>query len=135
MCLILPDINTKPLIAKKDIIVYKVGKAGVEYKYFNLFKRYWFRPYIYSTFKYIKNKKNPIVELKPIKEGIKYVINKGYHAYFTYSRAYNMKTYNSVISLFKIPKSSLYFKGTDCDIVSNQMIYLGTVQNLQVRCL
>lgn len=128
MCLTVANGNLEPLIAKEDIIVFKIGTAGVEYKFFNLFKKYWFRPEVYSSFEYVRNKKNPKVELKPVKESNRYVIYEGYHAYTSYSRAYNMKCGNSIIARFKIPKGSLYYKGINGDVASNQIIYLGIVK-------
>lgn len=124
MCLRLKNNCKTPLIANKDIIVYKVGYVEVSYKYFNLIKIHCFRPYCYQSFIYYKNKKTPKITLKVDKNND---VNEGYHAWLNlYEAQYSCRQCNDyIIGQFKIPKGSECYLGTNNDIVSNQIIYLG----------
>jgi hypothetical protein len=117
MCLITDQ--KEPLVALKDIVVYKLLYEKVENQELKLFSvvRYyeWKRGKLYSTI--MKFKQHPASPINP--EGYVAVEN-GFHAMYkdTFGCWICSAVYKAII-----PKGALYFIGRDKeDIVSNEMI-------------
>lgn len=105
--------------AKKDIKCYKVLET---YKG----RRYKFR----SPFMDHKYYFNTLYKAKLVSEGVHgsdlIRIDEGLHAFTSKEEARMLQGRSRVLFIFKaiIPKGSLYCKGLDRDIVSNQLIIL-----------
>lgn len=151
----------KPEIATKDIEVYKysqmyeyiIGKyacpCNAERFYSNVF-----------LFKYITNKKNKTVPLKPklstlykTKTWIKYskyaripdckviYIEKGYYSYETpdnikaflkeWRESRTEDLFIYYIGTFIIPKGSKYYKNNDGEVISSNLIYTGKYEKIK----
>ncbi len=122
--------SPKPLIAKKDIRVYKIFNS-VNYDANGKINE---AISVYQDFKYKKGKKyilNGKAILRPSRRQSSWnnlwEINRGFHAYRTSIWAKNklkgswMYDNSSKIIQFYIPKGSSYYYGTDGEIVSNQI--------------
>ena len=106
----------KPLIAEKDIKVYKVIDVNDRSPYFN-FK--YHKKYHYSC-NFSKNIVN---------YGRWYIkINKGLHSFIKHSEAKIRKAgflnedYFKIVTMY-IPKGSEYYLGDNGDIVSNNLVW------------
>ena len=151
----------KPRIATKDIEVYKYSQmyeyitgcyicpCNTEKFYSNVF-----------SFKYITNKKNKKISLKPklstlyeIKTWIKYskyaripdfkviYIEKGYYSYETpdkikafleeQSESRAEDLFIYYIGTFIIPKGSKYYKNNDGEVISSNLIYTGKYEKIK----
>jgi len=107
----------KPIIAKKNIYVYK----EVHY-YSNKNKNAPAYPWIMNgfNFEYIKGKINPVVDLVINSRGN---IHEGYHSFPKYKGWMN--------ALFMIPKGSSFYIGNErvnTDIVSNSIVYVRRIK-------
>lgn len=124
MCLETKDPTIK--IADRDIEVYKC----LIYPKVNLLKKILSptksRPYsdVWTIYPYIKNKRQPIVELKVQNiEDDFYRVHKGYHSHVNIEASCN--------SIFIIPKGAKYIEGFNNgdedipDYVSETIIYKG----------
>jgi len=108
--------NFKPLIAKKEIKVYKILDTENTSPYF--------------TFTYDKGYQYSSNFSKYIEEnyGWKIKINKGLHSFIDYKNAKERKYCFLYPESFKIitmyiPKGSKYYLGDDGDIVSDNLIW------------
>lgn len=146
------DDNAKKYhnIAKKDIIVYKIGVKN----YNN------FRSYIYSDFHYKTNSLNDEISLEICECDIMDVILEGYHSYYGKCKIYygkykpdKVSVYNKeeikienyfsegisflyeIIGKFIIPKGSEYYKNAEGEIVSSQLVWTGKSYQLnKLKC-
>lgn len=115
MCLTIANNSTKPLIAKKDILVWKViTKNNIS---------------IWREFRYYPNK-TYITKFYIECGNLVYNYNmmfctvySGFHAYLSRSIARKVKSYvnDEKVVKFIIPKGAKYYLGDDGDIVSNKI--------------
>lgn len=111
MCFYIHEKFPKPLIAKKDIVCWKVGevKAGL------------FAPEWHLNFFYREGKRKRKVRL----EVERAEISRGYHSYTTRAHAEILSMAQDV-GKFIIPKGATYYKNPDeKEYVSNTIIYTG----------
>lgn len=128
MCLRISDnyhsTTRKPIPKKalKDIEVFKLLKRAVRDG-----KKVWITPFQkfqYETgYVYYNRGKDPFTLKHPWYDGAEWNVEQGLHAYRTLEKAIQTKKYESNRQIFRavIPKGSLYFMGTNDDIVSNQL--------------
>lgn len=111
------EFKNKPLIAKKDIRVYKVLNTNCNTS-------------MVRGMKYYKGFHH--TELKPFNSKIYKVywpdywyidINSGLHSYTNIKRANLMKCSGEKVVVMYIPKGSLFFKGDNEDYVSDQLVW------------
>lgn len=109
----------KVLIAKRDIVCYKILNKG-----YSLFHEY--------LYKY--NKKNPEIKLIPEKIAYSYAkrISEGYHSYRRQQYAKEGVGYWEQLVQFIIPKGSTYYKNED-EYVSSQIIRKKVIKRTRKR--
>lgn len=117
--------ESKVLVAKRDIKVYKIGIAD----------NTSFNPYFYTDFKYSINQTvSEIVEFKNL-------IERGLHSYITCELApcpfgtilYSCKNVECCVPFmsetylgeFIIPKGAIYCLNSNGEVVSNKLMYTG----------
>ena len=121
--------NSKVLVAKRNIKVYKIGTYANDTS---------FNPFFYQEFKY------PVNKIKVTKVKFKDVINRGFHSFImceiapvhiiTDISVYSCKTLIYCLSLlvytvylgeFIIPKGATYCLNNNGEAVSNKLMYTG----------
>lgn len=126
MCLIINENyhkNFKPLKAEREFAVWKIVCCG--------FKPVIFISNIYC-FRYEKGFEYFITNKRPFsyrtkselhsRASFKYkVVDRGFHSYKTRPNLKTSARFQKIVK-FYIPKGSLYFIGTEGDIVSNRII-------------
>lgn len=126
MCF-LKSKQSKVLVAKRDIIVYKIGVNANNIS---------FNPYFYTDFKYSINQTvSEIVEFKNL-------IERGLHSYITCDLVpslfgtilYSCKKVECCVPFlmqetylgeFIIPKGAIYCLNSNGEVVSNRLMYTG----------
>ena len=121
-----------PIVLKKPLRVYKVGKIKTLGIFISL----------YQNFRYYKSQIMPTVKINPKFERNSYFaiglgelwkcdrfyINEGYHSYLTEERA-KSNTYSSKIGIFEIPAgATIYINYTCKEVVSTDIKYLGLLK-------
>lgn len=117
------EYSSKPLIAKKDIIVYKVLRKNntSRYKRFKFKKGYQYTndKFGFSYYDYYKYYDS----YKPIIKLWKLSIEEGLHSCIDKNSTNQHNHGDSKIIKMIIPKGSEYFLGKRGDIVSNKLIW------------
>ena len=119
-----------PIVLKKPLRVYKVGKSACLGNFISLFQDYV----------YHKCQTMPTVEIDPKFERLCpdeelfnpawyfdcFYIHKGYHSYLTKKIAKYMKNPYDKIGIFEIPAgATIYFNYRSMEVVSTDIKYLG----------
>ena len=117
-----------PIVLKKPLIVYKVGKIKTLGIFISL----------YQNFRYYKSQIMPTVKINPKFErnscfaiGLgelwkcdRFYINEGYHSYLTEGMA-KSNMYSSKIGIFEIPAGATVYINYACkEVVSTDIKYL-----------
>ena len=117
-----------PIVLKKPLIVYKVGKIKTSGIFISL----------YQNFRYYKSQTMPTVKINPKFERNSYFaiglgelwkcdrfyINEGYHSYLTEGMA-KSNMYSSKIGIFEIPAGATVYINYACkEVVSTDIKYL-----------
>ena len=111
--------SKKPLIAEKDITVYKRLNLNDNSPY-QFFK--YEKGYEYIEHSFLKDE-TKVFYIWQVKEYY-FIKNKGFHAYRSKNKAEAFRnTYTQKIVKMVIPKGAKYFLGVDSEIVSNRIIY------------
>ena len=121
-----------PIVLKKPLIVYKVGKIKTLGIFISL----------YQNFRYYKSQIMPTVKINPKFErnscfaiGLgelwkcdRFYINEGYHSYLTEGMA-KSNMYSSKIGIFEIPVgATVYINYRFREVVSTDIKYLGLLE-------
>ena len=122
-----------PIVLKKPLKVYKVGKIKTLGIFISL----------YQNFRYYKSQIMPTVKINPKFERNscfaigccgelwkydRFYINEGYHSYLTEERA-KSNMYSSKIGIFEIPAgSTVYINYRHKEVVSTDIKYLGLLK-------
>ena len=121
-----------PIVLKKPLIVYKVGKIKTLGIFISL----------YQNFRYYKSQIMPTVKINPKFErnscfaiGLgelwkcdRFYINEGYHSYLTEGMA-KSNMYSSKIGIFEIPAgATVYVNFRHREVVSTDIRYLGSLK-------
>ena len=121
-----------PIVLKKPLIVYKVGKIKTLGIFISL----------YQNFRYYKFQIMPTVKINPKFErnscfaiGLgelwkcdRFYINEGYHSYLTEGMA-KSNTYSGKIGIFEIPAGATVYINYACkEVVSTDIKYLGLLE-------
>ena len=121
-----------PIVLKKPLIVYKVGKIKTSGIFISL----------YQNFRYYKFQIMPTVKINPKFERNSYFaiglgelwkcdrfyINEGYHSYLTEGMA-KSNTYSGKIGIFEIPAGATVYINYACkEVVSTDIKYLGKLE-------
>jgi len=115
MCFRLASENDTTKIAEEPIVVYKHGIRSLI--------AFW--P-TYRDFRYLKWKPTNKVQLRIRSCGI----SEGYHAYTELTRAAMWKKSKESLGVFIIPpKISHYRNNWDAEVVSESLIYFGSIYN------
>ena len=122
MCFLIDQKNNIPIIANKDITVYKIG-FYVDYLGLNLFSSY------FRDFKYAKDELCELDEEFPTIEeekGIN-VVNRGFHSFSSINqRVKNMLSLPLRLGIFIIPTGALYLQNKELnETISNKIIFKG----------
>ena len=117
-----------PIVLKKPLIVYKVGKIKTLGIFISL----------YQNFRYYKSQIMPTVKINPkfernsyfaiglgeLWEYDRFYINEGYHSYLTEERA-KSNMYSGKIGIFEIPTgATIYVNYRRREVVSTDIKYL-----------
>jgi len=115
------ELANKPLIAKKDITVYKIlNKNFFNGKYYSPHKHF---EYEKGNEYYRYGKKFEIRVSKTNNEKYLVHIYDGLHSYRTLSRAKDATWGNRKVFKMVIPKGAEYYLGENKDIVSDRLIW------------
>ena len=121
-----------PIVLKKPLIVYKVGKI----KTLGIFTS------LYQNFRYYKSQITPTIKINPkfkrnsyfaiglgeLWKCDRFYINEGYHSYLTEGMA-KSNTYSGKIGIFEIPAgATVYINYTCKEVVSTDIKYLGKLE-------
>ena len=121
-----------PIVLKKPLIVYKVGKIKTLGIFISL----------YQNFRYYKSQTMPTVKINPEFERNscfairlvelwkcdRFYINEGYHSYLTEGMA-KSNMYGSKIGIFEIPAGATVYINYACkEVVSTNIKYLGKLE-------
>lgn len=121
-----------PIILKKPLKVYKVGKIKTSGIFISL----------YQNFRYYKSQIMPTVKINPKFEGNiyfaiglgelwkcdRFYINEGYHSYLTEEGA-KSNMYSGKIGIFEIPVGATVYISYACkEAVSTDIKYLGKLE-------
>ena len=121
-----------PIVLKKPLIVYKVGKIKTLGIFISL----------YQNFRYYKSQIMPTVKINPKFErnscfaiGLgelwkcdRFYINEGYHSYLTEGMA-KSNMYSDKIGIFEIPVGATVYINYACkEVVSTDIKYLGLLK-------
>ena len=122
-----------PIVLKKPLIVYKVGKIKTLGIFISL----------YQNFRYYKSQIMPTVKINPKFERIscfaiglgelwkcdRFYINEGYHSYLTEKMAKCNRYEYDEIGIFEIPAgATVYINYTCKEVVSTDIKYLGLLK-------
>lgn len=136
MCTVITkQMEGNPLIAKKDIKVYKIGTRYTPLegysKFISLYQNFIYSPeHLFQTkFIYIYDGQTSDMKesdyMDTIEEQDRVFVTRGFHSYISKTRGIGSSRTGSrtEIGLFIIPKGALYYVNGSDNVVSNQIIF------------
>ena len=108
------EAKKKPLVAKKDIPVYKVLTITNEPPYYCRFK-------YKQGFRYTEKKLGIVVEVHG--QYYKLIGKRGLHACLNKKAAAAHTQYSDKIVKMYIPKGAKYYKGIDDDVITTDLVW------------